>query len=169
MNQSIFFLWIISVLLLFAAIIWLVLYLRIKRQKASFPVMINYVRRDNSLQGPFLYLELEMKNRSGKSIFVSEIQQRNITGPLETFLLQDAQGNTKRSLFEIREHFQKKLEVKNGASLFRYYQLKLKPAMMNTKLFLQYRAITTGSRVSLSNSIWKVPSELEQMPFKPKK
>ena len=58
-----------------------------------------------------------MKNSSDKSIFVSKVQQRNIEGPLETFLLKDAQGRTKHSLFEIKKHFLKKVEIKVGHSL----------------------------------------------------
>lgn len=122
-----------------------------------------------SPQGPFLYLELELKNMSGKSIFVSEVHQQHIKGPLETFLLQDAQGNTKRSLFEIREYFPNKNEIKNGESLYRNYKMKLNPSMMETKLFLQYRVIGSSGVVSNSNALWVLPSELEQKPFKPRK
>lgn len=168
MNPLAFILGIIAVLVLVAAISWLIPYIRRKRQNSTFPVTINYVRRDNSHQGPFLYLELELKNISGKSVFLSEVQQRHIKGPLETFLLQDAQGKTIRSLFEIREAFPKKPEIKNGFSLYRYYRMNLQPSIMNTKLYLQYRVITTAGHAIHSNAIWVVPSELEHMPFQPR-
>ena len=74
-------------------------------------------------------MELELNNISGQSIFVSEVQQLHIKGPLEMFVLQDAQGRTKRSLFEIREHFPKKVEIKDGHSLYRYYRMDLQPSI----------------------------------------
>ena len=169
MNHSALTIGIVVALVGFAAIFRLVLYLRTKRGFALFPVRINYVRRDHSAQGPFLYLELEMKNSSGKSIFVSEVQQRNMEGPLMTFLLQDAQGRTKRSLFEIREHFSNKAEIKDGHSLYRYDRMDLLPSILNTKLYLRYRVITTASIAVQSKGVWVVPSALEQMPFKPRK
>lgn len=169
MNLSALIIGIIAALVILVAIFGLRIYLRIKRSSATFPVRINYVKRDRSPQGLFLYLELEMKNISGKAVFVSEVQQRNIKGPLVTFLLQDAQGKTQRSLFEIREHFPKKPEIKDGHSLHRYYQMKLQPSILNSKLYLQYRVITTSGHASQSKAMWVVPSELEQMPFKPRK
>jgi hypothetical protein len=73
MNPLIVIIWISASLVFFTAIIWLVLYLRIKRQKTSFPIIINYARREISSKGQFLYLELEMKNMSGKSIYAKEV------------------------------------------------------------------------------------------------
>lgn len=153
MNSLTLILLIISVFIILAGLIWLIHFIRIKRQKAAFPITINYVRREISSKGQSLYLELELKNKSGKSIFVSEVQQRNMKGPLETFLLQDAQGKTKRSLFEIREHFPNKKEIKDGVNLYRYYKMKLNPSMMDMKLFFQYRAIGSAGVVSNSNAL----------------
>lgn len=168
MNQSALIIGIISVVVLVATF-GLRLYLRIKRSFVAFPVRINYVRRDQSPQGPFLYLELELKNISGESIFVSEAQQLPIKGPFEMFVLQDAQGGTKRSPFEIREHFPKKVEIKDGHSLYRYYRMDLHPWIMNKRLYLRYRVVSTSHLPLASNAMWVVPFELEQMPFKPMK
>jgi len=127
MNQAALIIGIISVVVFLLAIFGLRLYLRIKRSFAVFPVTINYVRRDQSPQTPFLYVELELKNISGKSIFVSEVQQLHLKGPFVMFVLQDAQGRTKRSPFETRQHFPKKVEIKDGCSFYRYYRMDLQP------------------------------------------
>ena len=84
---------------------------------------------------------------------------RNIKEPAEIFLLQDAQGRTKRSLFEIREHFPKKAEIKVGHSLYRYYSMNLQPSIMIRQLYLRYRVIRTAPLPVQSNAMWVVPSE----------
>ena len=169
MNQAALIIGIISVVVLLLAIFGLRLYLRIKRSFTVFPVTINYVRRDQSPQTPFLYVELELKNISGNSIFVSEVQQLHIKGPIEIFVLQDVQGRAKRSWFDIREHFFKKVEIKDGCSFYRYYRMDLQPSIMNTRLYLRYRIVTTSHLPVASNAMWVVPSMLEQMTFKPRK
>lgn len=165
MNALSLIFWVISGLVVLAVIILVIKFLKRRRQNATYPVTINYVRRDISAQGQFLYLELEIKNNSSNSVFISEVQQRNIIGPFETFLLQDANGKTKRSFYEIREAFPKKAEIKNGFCLFRYFRMKLLPPMMDSKLYLQYRVVTKAGDAIESMGIWVVPSELEQMPF----
>ena len=160
---------ILLALVLMVGIKRLVHVFRRKRFNTLLPASINYVRKDISPQGPFLYLELELKNRSGNSLQLSEIQQRNIEGPFKLFLIQDAKGNTKKSLYEIREFFPKKLEVKSGESLFRYYRLNLQPEWINRKLYFQYQVITKNGIASQSKAKWVIPAEVEQVPFIPKK
>ena len=168
MNPLTLILSIFSAIFLILAIRWSILFSRAKRQNAIFPLRINYVRKDVSRQGTFLYLELEMKNLSGKAVFLSEVQQRNIKGPYSTFLLQNDQGKTKTSLYEIREAFPNKLEIKDGQSLIRYYRMNLQPSIMTIKLYLQYRVISKNGIASESKGIWVIPSELENIPFKPR-
>ncbi|MBN7817785.1 hypothetical protein [Algoriphagus pacificus] len=110
-----------------------------------------------------------MKNLSGKPVYLSEVQQRNIKGPYFTFLLQNDQGKIKRSLYEIREAFPTKLEIKEGQSLFRYYRMNLEPSIMTIKLYLQYRVIIKNGMATETKGIWVIPSELENIPFKPRK
>lgn len=84
-----------------------------KPHNASFPVRIKEIKTIKQRDGEYLYLGLELQNMMGKDVGIVEIQQRHMKGPFELFILHDASGRTRKSLYEAREQFKKPLEIKN--------------------------------------------------------
>ncbi len=154
MNTSNISFLILSFLTLLIGGIWLFLYLRRKRHNASFPVRIKEIKTQKQRDGEYLYVDLELRNLTGKDVGVIEIQQRHMKGPFELFILQDASGRTRKSLYEAREQFNKPLKIKYQETLIKNYRMKILPPMKGKKLYFEYRVLTTERKGYVSDSRW---------------
>lgn len=134
--------------------IWLFLYLRRKRHNVFFPVRIKEIKTQKQRDGEYLYVDLELRNLTGKDLGIVEIQQRHMKGPFELFILQDASGRTRKSLYEAREQFKKPLLIKNQETLIKNYRMKILPLMKGKRLYFEYQVLTTERKGYVSDSRW---------------
>ncbi|PZX57591.1 hypothetical protein LV84_01719 [Algoriphagus ratkowskyi] len=137
-----------------------------RRKNSKVQVKIKYVRRETTKNGGYAYLELEILNNNTDEIFITEIQQRHLLGPKQTFMLQDNFGNTKISFWELREQFTRPHSIGAGSQLVRYYRFKLTPDLLTKKLFLQYKVLTKSRKAYKTEEMYFVPKDLEEKPFK---
>jgi hypothetical protein len=87
-------------------------------------VKINYVAKETTQDGPSMYVDLEIKNRSDKSIVLTSVQQGSLHGPDDIFLVRNSKGENVRTRFEMRQHFGPNgQELKSGEIFYRYYKV----------------------------------------------
>ncbi|MBN7816923.1 hypothetical protein [Algoriphagus pacificus] len=133
-------------------------------------VKINYVAKETTKDGPSMYLELEIKNLSNKSIVLTSVQQGSLNGPDDIFLVKNSKGENVRTRFEMREHFgQNGRELKSGEILYRYYKSLIHPTLMDKNLHFNFGVSTIGHGSFVTESLWAVPRKMEEKPFLPKK
>lgn len=81
---------------------------------------INYVARDTSKDGPIMYVEMEIKNRSNRSIILTSVQQGSLNGPDKMFIIPNSKGENVETRFQMREYFGPNgRELKGGEILYR--------------------------------------------------
>tara|TARA_R110002020_G_scaffold218232_6_gene426047 strand:- start:248 stop:769 length:522 start_codon:yes stop_codon:yes gene_type:complete len=159
----------LSGLLILACIVYILIKIlpKWRRKKSPVQVTINFVRKETLKDGKYVYLELEILNLKKEDVFVTEIQQRHLLGPRNTFVLQNDFGHTKISFWELREQFAKPFSVQAGAKEVRHYRFQLTPELRTRKLFLQYKVLTKSHKAYTTNKMYFTPSDLEEEPFKP--
>lgn len=154
MNIAALILIVVGALVVIFTGFWLFFYLRKKRHNASFPVRIKEIKTQKQRDGEYLYVDLEFRNLTGKDIGIVEIQQRHMKGPFELFILQDASGKTRKSLYEVREQFKKPLKIKNQETLIKNYRMKILPPIKGKRLYFEYQVLTTERKGYVSDSRW---------------
>ncbi len=160
---------VLSGLLVLVGIVYSLIKILPKWRRARSPVQvkINFVRKETTKNGQYVYLELEILNRNNIDVSITEIQQRHLLGPQHTFELQNNLGHRKLSLWELREQFLKPFCIREGSKELRHYRFQLTPDLQTKKLFLQYKVLTKSRIAYTTDKIYFPPSDLEEKPFKP--
>ncbi len=132
-------------------------------------VKTNYVAKETTKEGASMYVELEIKNRSDKTIVLTSIQQGSLNGPDEIFIFKNSRGENVRTHFEMRENFGADgREIKGGEILYRYYKSPINPDMMDKSLHFNFGVSTIGHGSFVTESVWAVPRKMEEKPFRPR-
>ena len=130
---------------------------------------INYVAKETTKDGSSMYVELEIKNRSNKSIILTSVQQGSLDVPDDIFIVKNSRGENVQTRFEMREHFgQGGRELKSGEILYRYYKSPIHSTLMDEKLHFNFGISTKGHGSFVTESVWAVPGKMEEKPFRPK-
>jgi len=134
--------------------LWFNYYLKTKRLNASFPVVIKEIKTLKQHDGEYLHVDLELKNKSGETMLIKEIQQHHMNGPYDLFTLRDPSGRTKKSFYEPRELFKRPLKIKDGESIIKNYRMRIHPQMKGKKLYFRYQVIAEGGKFFSSECKW---------------
>jgi|GEM_PF-6626293 len=134
--------------------LWFNYYLKTKRLNASFPVMIKEIKVQKQGELEYLYVDLELKNQSGGTMLIKEIQQHHMNEPYDLFTLRDPSGRTKKSFYEPRELFKQPLKIEDGESILKNYRMRILPQMGGKKLYFRYQVIVEGGKFFSSECKW---------------
>ena len=79
------------------------------------------------------------------------------------------EGEDIQTRFEMREHFGPNWrELKIGEILYRYYKRPIYSIMMDQKIHFNFGVSTIGHRSFVTESVWAIPKNMEERPFRPK-
>lgn len=169
MNRTIQILRMIAVTLLLTLGVWQTCFNQYNLSTTPIWVKINYVAKETTKAGASMYVELEIQNRSDRSIVLTSIQQGSLHGPDDIFLVKNSKGETVRTRFEMRQHFGPNgRELKSGELLYRYYKSPIHPTLMDESLHFNFGVSTIGHGSFVTESVWAVPRKMEERPFRPK-
>lgn len=169
MNRSIQNLGIIAVTSILSLGVWQKSLAQYNLSNTPIWTKINYVAKETTKDGASMYVELEIKNRSNKSIILTSVQQGSQHGPDEIFIIKNSKGENVQTRFEMREYFGPNgRELKSGEILYRYYKSPIYPIMMDQNLHFNFGISTIGHGSFVTESVWAVPRKMEERPFRPK-